>query len=441
MSEHDTTATGNDNEPLDDVEMTNAAEHIDPTEDGVDDHETVDSDTTVDADNSDHADGDEDDGTTTDASPADALTFSIVFDDDIDADTSLPDDQGPVNGEDWSDDWTDDWNSASPEVESATDAEGDGSAETADDADASQDDDTVVPAVDETIVQAATRHVDAVYDAAATTSDDAVADSNTTTDDTDDTHNAGSAVASAANTASSHIDRKLRGRDDLSLLKVYPTFSMQDVTVSNPKTGRDTLDHITMACYDGATHALLVDRNDTECHTTLMQVVSGLRLPTSGTVRYRSADLHELEPITARGHRLGIVPQRYAVRGDLTPIDNLVMAMDASNRSFIKPKRTLARELLERVGFTTDDIDTFAHTLTRDLSDVEQRRVALARALSCDAEVIIADEPTAGLNPADAAAIQNLLLSLADAASKRCVIIVTCDEHIADACNDVTELY
>ena len=77
-----------------------------------------------------------------------------------------------------------------------------------------------------------------------------------------------------------------------------------------------------------------------------------------------------------------------------------------SNRNFLQPKPVIARELLKRVGFE----EVTSGLPVGKMSALDQRRVeAMARALSCEAEVIIADEPTAGLNRDDAAVVLGLL--------------------------------
>ena len=75
-------------------------------------------------------------------------------------------------------------------------------------------------------------------------------------------------------------------------------------------------------------------------------------MPESGHLMNRSAEYLSLEPLELRGHRIGLVPQRFAVRGDLSPLRNLVYAMDASNRNFLKPKPVLAANCCWRPDWT-----------------------------------------------------------------------------------------
>ena len=226
---------------------------------------------------------------------------------------------------------------------------------------------------------------------------------------------------------------------DRVLLKSYPTFSLNHVTTTNRKTGRHVLDNVSIACYAGSLAAIRVlpDEDDPEQRVTLMEVLGGYQIPTSGTAMTKSSNLAELEIAELRGHRLGIIPQRYAVRGDLDAESNVRYAMDASGRTYLKPKPVIARELLDRVGFGEATSGKPLHAMPL----VEQRRVAIARAISCEADVVIADEPTKGLDADDAREILALLASIAHARDpKRLVIVVTASDEVAEAADQVFRL-
>lgn len=243
-------------------------------------------------------------------------------------------------------------------------------------------------------------------------------------------------IKASAKRSERALDRQV---GDRVLLKSYPTFSLNHATTTNRKTGRHVLDDVSIACYAGSLVAIRVlpDADDPEQRVTLMEVLGGYQLPTSGTAMTKSANLAELEINELRGHRLGIVPQRYAVRGDLDAEANVRYAMDASGRTYLKPKPVVARELLDRVGFS----EATSGRPLRELPLVEQRRVAIARAISCEADVVILDEPTKGLDAEDAAAILDLLASIAHARDpKRAVIIVTASDEVAQAADQTFPL-
>lgn len=246
-----------------------------------------------------------------------------------------------------------------------------------------------------------------------------------------------SASVDPAMRLSSRIDKELkRSKADSIRLKSYPTFSMNKVTVTDKKSGRHVLDRMTQAFYAGHVYSMLLPDNDRMLHETLMGVMSGIIRPHDGNVMNKSANLLELEPGEVRGHRLGLVPQQYAVRDDMSAERNLVYAMDASGRTFLKPKPVIARELLHKVHF---DVDT-PNAPVGKLDVAEQRRVAIARAIACEAEVLIADEPTGGLNDDDSVEILQLLTSLTHGDPKRCVIILTESEAVANIAETIIKL-
>lgn len=246
-----------------------------------------------------------------------------------------------------------------------------------------------------------------------------------------------SASVDPAMRLSSRIDKELkRSKADSIRLKSYPTFSMNKVTVTDKKSGRHVLDRMNQAFYAGHVYSVLLPDNDRVLHETLMGVMSGIIRPHDGNVMNKSANLLELEPGEVRGHRLGLVPQQYAVRDDMSAERNLVYAMDASGRTFLKPKPVIARELLHKVHF---DVDT-PNAPVGKLDVVEQRRVAIARAIACEAEVLIADEPTGGLNDDDSVELLQLLTSLTHGDPKRCVIILTESEAVANIAETIIKL-
>jgi ABC-type lipoprotein export system ATPase subunit len=256
------------------------------------------------------------------------------------------------------------------------------------------------------------------------TSQDSVADS--TSDST---------VAPTERIAS-RLDREIVSRrDDAMLLKSYPNFALDHLTVANRKSGRSVLDDVDMAFHAGKLYAVFVD--DEEQRTALMSVMGGFTRASSGQVLLKSANINELEIGEIRGHRIGMIPQRFALRGDLDAVANLVYAMDASGRTFLKPKPQVARDLLSRVGCE----DIHAGVPVRELPAVDQRRMAIARAISCEASVIIIDGPTLGLDDAQSQEILSLLTTVSRSRdTRRSVIMLTSSDADCDAADTVYDV-
>lgn len=245
--------------------------------------------------------------------------------------------------------------------------------------------------------------------------------------------------ADSVTSVSSQLDNEIKRnrKKDAFFFKTNPTFALDHVTVTNRKTGRNILDDLSLSFHAGSTHAVLVDAEDREQHQALLATMVGMVRTDRGNVMHKSVNLSDTEPVEVLGHRIGFIPQRFAFRPDLDAEGNVLYAMDASNRNFLKPKPVIARELLKRVGF--DEVTS--GLAVGEVSELNQRRVAIARALSCEAEVIIADEPTAGLNADDAAVVLDLLKKFKrDADRKRAIIVVTTNPEVADAMEHSVEL-
>lgn len=242
---------------------------------------------------------------------------------------------------------------------------------------------------------------------------------------------------SSATAVSTHIDREVKvGDEDLNLLRAYPTLSLHDVTYRDRKTGRTPVEHLTCAFEAGTVSAILVPDGDDMARTAMVGLLSGLLMPESGHLMNRSAEYLSIEPFELRGHRIGLVPQRFAVRGDLSPVRNLVYAMDASNRNFLKPKPVLARELLLASGLD----ETLLDNRVDSLNEVDRRRVAIARAVCCEAEIVVLDEPLDGLEDGERNAIMELLCGTAHGNPKRCVVVVTQDAAVAESADQTVTL-
>lgn len=243
--------------------------------------------------------------------------------------------------------------------------------------------------------------------------------------------------ASSATAVSTHIDREVKvGDEDLNLLRAYPTLSLHDVTYRDRKTGRTPVEHLTCAFAAGTVSAILVPAGDDMARTAMVGLLSGLLMPESGHLMNRSAEYLSIEPLELRGHRIGLVPQRFAVRGDLSPVRNLVYAMDASNRNFLKPKPVLARELLLASGLD----ETLLDNRVDSLNEVDRRRVAIARAVCCEAEIVVLDEPLDGLEDGERDTIMELLRGIAHGDPKRCVVVVTQDAAVAESADQTVTL-
>ena len=167
--------------------------------------------------------------------------------------------------------------------------------------------------------------------------------------------------------------------------------------------------------------------------TTLLSVLSGLAEPNSGSICYDGNDIKKINKYTFRSKYIGVVFQSFNLVTKFTAVENVVLSMEIAGVKGINKKKK-AYELLESVGLDTDE----ANRRVLKLSGGQQQRVAIGRALSYDAQVLLADEPTGNLDSDTQQDILQIFRSLAD--SGKCVILVSHSSEVAKACDQIYTL-
>lgn len=166
--------------------------------------------------------------------------------------------------------------------------------------------------------------------------------------------------------------------------------------------------------------------------TTLLSLISGLERCTEGKIIFDGKDLKNINLDTYRNSEIGIVFQSYNLLPYMTASENIILSMDASGRK-IENKKQKAIELMVSVGLK----ESYADRRVLRLSGGEQQRVAIARSLSYNPKMIVADEPTGNLDKQTESEILDIFKKLAHEEGK-CVIIVT---HSPNVCDTVDQVY
>jgi putative ABC transport system ATP-binding protein len=160
--------------------------------------------------------------------------------------------------------------------------------------------------------------------------------------------------------------------------------------------------------------------------STFVSILSGLLQPDTGKVYYEGKDLYELsddERSKLRNKKFGIIPQDHMVFKNLSVIENLLLVKEMyGTEDKEEENERLAEELLNKVG-----LKDYASYKAGELSGGELRRLAIARALINDPEVIFADEPSGDLDEENTKNVLSIFRELTE--QGKAVILVTHDRE------------
>lgn len=162
--------------------------------------------------------------------------------------------------------------------------------------------------------------------------------------------------------------------------------------------------------------------------STLLNIIGGIDSATSGSVtagNWEVTSLNEAKMAEYRSNFIGLIFQFHHLLKDFTALENVYMPALIAGLSK-KEAVERAQALLNDVG-----ISERMNHLPSQLSGGERQRVACARALINNPTLILADEPTGNLDPANAEKIGDLLFSLSDK-YKKTLILVTHDMKLAE---------
>ena len=205
-------------------------------------------------------------------------------------------------------------------------------------------------------------------------------------------------------------------------MREAPRFVIEDLTVRDP----DTVFVSDLSISLGSGEVLGITGASGTGKSSLIYVLAGLAAPDSGRVHYDD------RPVAPGGAALGLILQHHHLPGMLTAHEAVSLPLQA--RGVNRPEVT---ERSDRILLALGLGDQ-AHQLIWELSGGQRQRVAVARALADDPELIVADEPTAGLDAGSRTVVLNHLIEAARAGA--IVIMASGDAELIDNCTRVVTL-
>ena len=167
--------------------------------------------------------------------------------------------------------------------------------------------------------------------------------------------------------------------------------------------------------------------------STLMSLMAGLDVPKDGDILYHGESLRDIDRDKFRREHIGMIFQSYYLLPQLTAVENVELSLELAEYEGDKQKR--AEEMLTLVGIKKEQ---FKKRSTQ-FSGGEQQRIAVARAIATDPEIILADEPTGNLDNENSMNVVNILVDLAHKYGK-CVIIITHAAEVAERADVVFKM-
>lgn len=168
--------------------------------------------------------------------------------------------------------------------------------------------------------------------------------------------------------------------------------------------------------------------------TSLLNILGGLEAPTSGIVQFGNTDIYSLSDSARaefRRKHIGYVFQFFNLIPELTAYENICLPSYLDNAD---PDRPFLDEVMNKLGLVSKK-----EKYPAELSGGEQQRVAVARALSCKPDIILADEPTGNLDRKTGDELMQVLLS-SQRYFNQTILLVTHDLELAHTAQRIITL-
>jgi len=208
----------------------------------------------------------------------------------------------------------------------------------------------------------------------------------------------------------------------------HPAIAIQDLrkTFGNQKV----LNGISFQVAQGETVAVIGRSGGGK--SVLLKLVIRLQMPDSGSIRVADKEMTKVDEkqLTEVRKKIGFLFQQAALYDSLTVEENVAFPLSRHSELSVEEQGKRVRELLGEVGMDQD-----REKMPSQISGGMQKRVGLARALALDPEILLFDEPTAGLDPITSAEIGKLIVELKQK-RQMSAVVVTHDVHGAKAYSD-----
>ena len=185
---------------------------------------------------------------------------------------------------------------------------------------------------------------------------------------------------------------------------------------------REILKHLSYEFEEGECYTILGPSGSGK--TTLLSIIAGLDRPEQGKIYYENEDIEKIGLNKYRRNKVGIVFQSYNLINYLTGLENIELAMCETENKIPKNRKEIAYALLEKFGIVKSKADR----LVTRLSGGEQQRIAIARAIASNVDLIFADEPTGNLDSATEEEIIKIFKMLTSEFGKTVIVVTHSNE-------------
>lgn len=206
-------------------------------------------------------------------------------------------------------------------------------------------------------------------------------------------------------------------------METMKVLSLQDVEYHYSNSEKMILKKINADFEKGKLYAIMGKSGAGK--STMLSVLAGLDVVSAGKIMYKDTDIKEIDRDRYRAKDIGVIFQAYNLLQNANAVENITLSMSITGLK-IKRKKEKAYELLKKVGIDKD----CANRKILKMSGGEQQRVGIARAISHNPDIVIADEPTGNLDYDTEQKIMQILINLAHKSGK-CVIIVTHSKEVS----------